>query len=370
MKCPACDGELDNKALHNVAVDKCSACSGIWFDHGEFPEFIDHFIDDHTDLPNAVIDLTHSTDSVVHLREPTRQCPRCTTTMTKSNYAYDSNVFVDRCHACNGTWVDGNEVKPLAIFMKGNPKLDKLGKSIAENKRQEQELVEGLETAPRSIFWAFAPGAMIPLGDNLRRRTVPVFSFVIILANLTVILWMYYSAQDFSAVFAQFGFVSQHILAGDNLHTFFTAMFLHAGLAHVAGNMLFMWVLADNVEDAFGHILFLAFYMLCGVCAKVAFLLLHTSATEPLVGASGAVAGVMGAYLVLYPEANIKTFMGNMSAFAYLGMWFLTQLLFAMVYELPGQMSDIAFTGHIGGFVAGIVLALLFKMTRARKAKG
>ena len=378
MKCPACGEELAKKKHHDVVVDKCPACSGIWFDHEELVEFIEHFIDDHTDLPNATIELNRSVGSVKHLGESTRPCPRCSVPMAKLNYAYDSNVLVDRCHTCNGAWVDGNEIKPLAIYTKGNPKLDKLGSSMVEHQRKQQDLVDladGAREFSRSA-WAliFLPKIILPVGDDAPRRTVPLFTYGIILANLIVFLWMLISKQNFAAVFAQFGFISQRVMAGEGLYTVVTSMFLHASAWHVAGNMLFLWIFGDNVEDRFGHIGFVGFYVICELVSSLTFLALHMESTIPAVGASGAVAGVMGAYFVFYPHAHIRTFIitriYSIPAALYLGTWFAMPLLYTFLSATHETGWHIAFAAHAGGFVAGIVLALLFKMTRARKESG
>jgi len=374
MKCPECDSALKQKTYHEIVVDACPACRGIWFDRSELVEFIHLFLEDHQDLPNSTIQLGKTITSIDRLDEPCRCCPRCGQPLKKVNYAYDSNIIVDKCLVCDGIWVDRPEVKQLAVYTKGNPKLDKLGVSVAEHVTEQQDLrdmTEAAQVLAGSVgVWLFLPKIILPLKDDTRRRTVPGITLAIMLTNLAVLLWMYYSWADFSAVFSTYGFVPKRIMAGEGFFTFFSAMFLHAGVLHLAGNSLFLWIFGDNVEDAFGHVLFTGFYLACGVCASLAFLLLHADSNIPGLGASGAIGGVMGAYFVLYPQARVKTFVIctvlKIPAYAYLGLWFLCQLLYAGVY---GAQERIGFSAHIGGFAAGIVLALLHKAVCRRPAK-
>jgi membrane associated rhomboid family serine protease/Zn-finger nucleic acid-binding protein len=369
MKCPGCDSDLREKRYHEIAVDTCPACRGIWFDQNELVGFIHLFLEDHQDLPNSTIQLSKAITSTELLDEPCRCCPRCGAPLNKINYAYDSNIIVDKCVSCDGIWVDGPEVKQLAVYTKGNPKLDKLGVSLAEHVTEQQELHDMIETAPvlaGSVgAWLFLPKIILPVGDDTERRTVPVVTLGIILTNIAVLLWMYLMWEDLPSFFAAYGFVPQRIMAGEGKFTFVSAMFLHAGVAHIAGNTLFLWIFGDNVEDAFGHILFAGFYLACGICASLTFLLLHMDSNVAGLGASGAIGGVMGAYFVLYPQARVKTFVIctvlKIPAYLYLGLWFLCQLLFVCAY---GAQERIGFSAHTGGFAAGIVLALLLRLVR------
>jgi membrane associated rhomboid family serine protease/Zn-finger nucleic acid-binding protein len=374
MKCPGCDSALEQKTYHEIVVDACPACRGIWFDRSELVEFIHLFLEDHQDLSNSTIQLSKTITSTELLDEPSRCCPRCGAPLKKINYAYDSNIIVDKCTACDGMWVDRAEVKQLAVYTKGNPKLDKLGVSLAEHVTEQQDLrdmTEAAGTLTRNVgIWLFLPKIILPVGDDTERRTVPVVTLGIILTNIAVLLWMYFRWEDLATFFAVYGFVPQRIMAGEGMFTFLSAMFLHAGVLHLAANTLFLWIFGDNVEDAFGHFLFMGFYLACGICASLAFLLSHVGSNSPGLGASGAIGGVMGAYFVLYPHARVRTFVIftvlKIPAYVYLGLWFLSQLLFAFLY---GAHEPVGFSAHAGGFAAGIVLALLHKAVCRRLAK-
>ncbi len=153
--------------------------------------------------------------------------------------------------------------------------------------------------------------------------------------------------------------------AGTPWKTMLTSMFLHGGWLHLLGNMWFLWVFGNNVEDAMGHTRFAVFYLLCGLAAAAAQVIVDPGSPVPMVGASGAISGVMGAYAILYPTVRIRTlvvlvilfFRLTVPAWVMLGYWFLLQMLGAGV----GQMGGVAFWAHVGGFLAGAVLIFLFK---------
>ena len=164
--------------------------------------------------------------------------------------------------------------------------------------------------------------------------------------------------------------VPADILKGTSLHSLITSMFLHIDIFHVGGNMLFLYIFGDNVEDAFGHFRFLAFYLVCGLIADFAHILSLTAPidlTIPTLGASGAISGVLGAYILMYPKAKVLTlilirliWIVRVPAVVFIGFWFILQLL----YTYFGISGGVAYWAHIGGFVAGVVLALVLRQVR------
>ena len=154
--------------------------------------------------------------------------------------------------------------------------------------------------------------------------------------------------------------------------TLFTSMFLHGGFMHLAGNMLYLWIFGNNVEDSMGHVRFVIFYLLCGVAAALAQAWPNPDSTIPMIGASGAISGVLGAYLLLFPRARVLVLipLGAFSRIVYvpamfvLGFWFVLQLINTALSE--GGQGGVAFGAHIGGFVAGMVLIPLFKHRHVR----
>src|SRR5512137_2580592 len=207
---------------------------------------------------------------------------------------------------------------------------------------------------------------MFPIGDdNSDRRLTPVVTYALIAINVLVFLVEITGGDAFIETWS---FVPARFLAdpAGGFVTVFSSMFMHAGLVHIGGNMLYLWIFGDNVEDRFGHVRFLLFYLACGVAATFAQLAFSIGSDIPNLGASGAIAGVLGAYILLFPQRRVTVVMGygitEMPALYVIGLWFVLQL-FSGVGSL-GAAADtggIAFMAHIGGFVAGVVLAFFLR---------
>src|SRR5687768_7858549 len=222
---------------------------------------------------------------------------------------------------------------------------------------------------------------MIPIRDDNPVRGIPVVTILTILACMAVYLWQIsLPPQSAQAAINLLGFMPALLfghasIEGDAwvspLGSIFTAMFLHGGFFHLAGNMLYLWIFGDNVEDRMGRGRFVAFYLICGAIAALAQALPDMRSTVPMVGASGAVSGVLGAYVVLYPRANVLVAMPfvlmRVPVLIMLGLWFAGQLAHSLLGE-PGA-AGVAFTAHIGGFVAGAVLVRWFLRDRRKRPK-
>lgn len=209
---------------------------------------------------------------------------------------------------------------------------------------------------------------MLPLRDENPTSTTPVVNYVLIAINILVFIFqvMLGSSQD-SFVY-QFALIPAQITGGlgiGDVLDVFTSMFMHAGLAHIGGNMLYLWIFGDNVEDAMGHGRYLFFYLTGGAVASLAHILTNPGSQIPTVGASGAIAAVLGAYLILYPQSRVSTliFIGYfirlamVPAIVVLGLWFVLQLFQGVLTLGAADVGGVAFWAHIGGFVAGLVLA-------------
>ena len=225
---------------------------------------------------------------------------------------------------------------------------------------------------------------MIPLHDDNPTETAPIFTVGLIVACLAVFLWQLGLGEEraLHALFS-FGLVPAVLFGHLELQealarvpasaTLFTSMFMHGGWGHLLGNLLYLWIFGNNIEDRFGHLRFLLFYLLCGVAAAFAQALPDPTSQVPMVGASGAISGVLGAYLLLFPQARVLVvipiglypYTVRLPALVVLGFWFLLQLISQMASE-PGQ-GGVAFRAHIGGFVAGMALLPLFLLSRRRR---
>jgi membrane associated rhomboid family serine protease len=219
---------------------------------------------------------------------------------------------------------------------------------------------------------------MIPLRDDNPSRITPVVTFSLIGACVLAFLWQVSLGAGASerAIYA-FGVIPavlfhqvelpQGIAMIPPFATVLTSMFLHGGLMHLAGNMLYLWIFADNVEDSMGHGRFALFYLLCGVAAAMAQALPDPSSQVPMIGASGAISGVLGAYVLLYPHARVVVLIPigiifqtmRLPAGWVLGLWFVLQLVSELM--APPHAAGVAFRAHLGGFVAGLALIPFFK---------
>jgi membrane associated rhomboid family serine protease len=210
---------------------------------------------------------------------------------------------------------------------------------------------------------------MFPIGDdNSGRRTFPLVTYALIAIN-AVVFFLELSGGD--AFIQQWAFVPSRFLAnpGGDFLTLFTSMFMHAGWLHLASNMLYLWIFGDNVEDRFGHFKFIVFYLLCGLAATFAQLAFSVGSDVPNLGASGAIAGVLGAYILLFPQGRVKVLQGTqviqVPALIVIGLWIVLQFFSGIgSISATADTGGVAYMAHIGGFVAGFVLTFLFRGNR------
>jgi membrane associated rhomboid family serine protease len=221
---------------------------------------------------------------------------------------------------------------------------------------------------------------MFPISDdNPRRHLTPYVSWTIIGVNILVFLYQVsLPPAGEEAIVYSLGMIPARLFGYMELlpelavtppwTTVFTSMFMHGGWLHLGSNMLYLWIFGDNIEDSMGHVRFLIFYLLCGIAAALAQGFVDPDSAVPMVGASGAIAGVLGGYILLHPGATVRVlvFLGffvtmvHVPALLVLGIWFALQL-FAGLATPTTEGGGVAFFAHIGGFVAGLVLVSLFK---------
>ena len=204
---------------------------------------------------------------------------------------------------------------------------------------------------------------MMPMGDdNTGQKSTPVMTYLLIGINVLVVFLELAGGEEFVMRWA---FIPSHFLAHPlaNVPTVFSAMFMHAGLAHLLGNMLYLWIFGDNVEDQIGKIPYLVFYLVCGGAATFSQLVFNPSSSVPNVGASGAIAGILGSYIFMWPKSKVNVLVGNyltqMSALAVIGFWFFLQFI-SSIGSLASTADEggggVAYFAHIGGFIAGLAI--------------
>jgi len=220
---------------------------------------------------------------------------------------------------------------------------------------------------------------MIPIKDNLKTRTFPIITACFIFVNILIFLWHRFTltTSENEFIFKYYGLIPydfcaslslNHNLIPYNIMTIFTSMFLHGGILHVGGNMLYMLIFGKSVEDSFGHKRFFLFYFISGITESIFQLLYDPQSKIPMVGASGAISGILGAYLILFPRAKIVTMLiiiifikfVQLPAVLLLTVWFFIQVLYS-------HTEGVAWYAHIGGFIFGLLTARWF--SRKRQAR-
>ena len=219
---------------------------------------------------------------------------------------------------------------------------------------------------------------MIPISDENPARLTPIVTWLILAGCVLVYVWEFSLGAGVDSALDVLGFVPAHFWSGGAVQipgvgtvpvyaTLFFYMFLHGGFLHIAGNMLYLWIFADNVEDAMGHGKFTLFYLVCGVLAALAMAVIDPASEIPTVGASGAISGVLGCYMLLYPRARVRVIIPlgiifipfRLRAVWVVGFWFVTQL--AMASLTPANQPGVAWWAHIIGFVVGMILTPVLK---------
>ena len=217
---------------------------------------------------------------------------------------------------------------------------------------------------------------MIPFRDNIPSRTVPIINILLIVLNVLVFIFeLTLSPRELDRLIAALGVVPAYVYAWPRLHDsvvalvipFFTSMFLHGGWLHLIGNMWYLWIFGDNVEDRLGHFRYLIFYLLCGIGAGLVQTVFSGPSRVPSIGASGAIAGVLGAYVISYPWAKVLTLVPififiqiiEIPAILVLGFWFVMQFFYgtaSLAVSSTANTGGVAWWAHVGGFIIGILL--------------
>lgn len=222
---------------------------------------------------------------------------------------------------------------------------------------------------------------MIPFKDDNPTHTAPLMTVVLIVINITVFILQIFSERSGQEIVFAYGAVPENIL---HLHstqpipalmTLFTSMFMHGGVLHLGGNMLYFWIFGDNVEDSLGHGRFLVFYLFCGIVSAYAHAVVDPASTVPMIGASGAISGLLGAYILLFPSARIYTlvFLGffvqviKIPALIVIGFWAIIQVLSGFLSQGGVNHVGVAWFAHAGGFLAGLLTIKLWLPGRFRR---
>jgi membrane associated rhomboid family serine protease/Zn-finger nucleic acid-binding protein len=363
--CPSCGASLVKQKARGMAIDVCSRCGGIWVDSGRLDDFLVREIINRPDLPDAPPELRKEVTKPRDVSEPGRKCPRCGRPMGKLNYAYDSNIIVDRCETCNGVWADAGEIEQMVVHRKGNPRLDALGVALVDHDREmlklrgQAQYAGGLADTP-------SPTKHSATTDDSPFDSVPIrisLGTALGIAVLSVLVFVQgrYISQDPSAFLAQWGLVPARLFSWKGAASLVSSLFIHGNLFHLVVNVFFLWLFGSCVEASAGHTKLAAWYLVCGALGNLAEGLVGAPSAQPVIGAGAAVAGMMGTFLALHRAANVRvpfrdlTF--DLPYFVFPLAWVLLQAACVWTFRVTGTDASVGFLGHILGFACGYLLA-------------
>ncbi len=365
MYCPKCDLSLTETEYGPVTIDKCNQCGGIWLDGGELQPLTESLIKSNS-IPQKDIRLGQRVILTHKMNTPSIDCPRCHIPTRFTNYAYDSNIIIERCMRCEGIWLNKDEEIEIAKHIKGNPTLQRLGEAFAEDIKKHTPA----STNPTHPYLAYRSIVPTLLGDS-PANIFPLATIILIIANAFVYLFQYYFSNfPPDAITWIYGSIPQEIVNGSHIATLISSIFTHSDIFHLAGNLLYLYIFGDNVEEQLGTILFLLVYLMLGLTASVFSVLLNPTSIIPHIGASGAITGIMGLYLVLFPKNKLKVFflgtIRDLDAFLFLGFWVLMQLInFLIVFG--SDVGGVDYTAHLVGFTLGVSTAMIIKYQNRKK---
>lgn|GEM_PF-597894 len=378
LTCPVCAAPLSSVKSHDITIDICTSCKGAWFDAGELKALVDAEIKERSDIPDAPIEKPDKVIVAHKVAESARSCPRCHVPMKKVNYGYDSNVVVDHCTSCNGTWTDGGEVYKLAIYMKGNPTRKALGEALLGEVRQFSALSDLSDSIgsmqkrtglPRLLsvlgMFSLVPAGVMTMEDKQQRRHFPLVTLSLVLASVIAVLLYKILGYDPKL----FGFLPQ-AFHGSRPYTMVTYGILYSGIVHLMFTMIFLWLFGDNVEDRFGKLGFLGFFLGSLVLAAALQSSFHPNQTMPVVGGGVAVSAILGAYLALYSFSRISlqvlTSSIQIPAFVFVMAWIAVQMMISL-WAFAAETAMMPWYFHILLFIVGFIMGLVVRWAVPQK---
>jgi membrane associated rhomboid family serine protease len=348
MQCPICRKKFVKTYAEGIKINRCPACNGIWFKEGEIFDFLKR--------------STEKNFDEIKIKEPPKIetepekagfCPKCNKLLDRHKISAAAGANVDKCLECGGLFVGFADLSHVE-YLYCQEYWPKIHNELTRNKYKDFDLVT------EGSFWK---GFLGLIEDENPRKNFPWATVLIIIFNTLMLLLSLSNPEGMR----ELCLIPKELLSNPLPHSpkILSSMFSHAGFAHLIGNMYFLWIFGDNLEDILGSIKYAVLYLFFGIAAGVVYSFLTRQPEIPMLGASGAVAGVMGGYLFLYPKAKLsffthflfKGFKVNLPAWFYLGVWFFGMQILSTALNIPG----VAWWAHLAGFVAGYLTLLILK---------
>lgn len=336
--CPCCqDQTLQTVELHGQQVDRCASCNGLWFDDAELSQAIVHG----SELTDPYCVKNNFGEK---LAQHQYHCHRCNSKMQQYHLLKNYQVTIDNCARCNGIWVDGNEAEQV----------------LAAPKLQAALTILNQKVCTKS--WLFQFFTQMPKEYNIKPHRTPIITWSLLALNILIFILYGFDNNATDWTFRYFALDSLTLFAEQQWWTLLSYQFLHGGVLHLIGNMYFLWIIGDNLEDALGPWKFLTVYLFCGVIAALAELLACYLVDRDLlmVGASGAVAGLFGMYLLWFRHASL-TFMFIVWQKKLNPAWYFAIWAAMNIIGLLSEDLSVAYWAHLGGLVAGLAVGLALK---------
>lgn len=333
--------------LEGCDVDFCNHCSGMWFDSSELT----------STLNTSSFSKNPEQESFYSVKPTNMSCPKCHTRMVEVELM-ELNLRVEKCRKCNGLFLDKKEwqkARAATKYWANSP--GKITEPPSKTLRKD-DFVNITGDTGGEVFFQFLTG--LPLEIDVKQKLFSPAVTGLIVINVLIALVSLFIGLNF---ISSFGLIPKDFLAGRHLYTLITSMFIHAGFWHLIGNMYFLFITGDDVEEEFGWLLFLLTYFFCGITGSLAQVAFSMDSVIPTVGASGAIAGIMSAYMALFPHRRFKVrwfyfftyhVKFEFPAYIYIGFWILMQMI------LSATQSGVAWWAHIGGFFGGLIVAIFY----------
>ncbi len=328
----------------------CESCGGMFYPREEFGRHVEAV----RDLPSYPLVQDRATGPLT-VGEARLPCPGCSAPLETFNYARKSDIILARCPACSGMWVEPGQMLSIARYRNEHPEAGMLVEGIAETQEERAAAEKEMERRlPKVSPLGILLGPLLPISNAGPLSRYPIVTYILMAMN---ILLYFVAVRDLDL----WWLVPAAITSGRWLGTLVTHQFAHADVWHLLFNMVFLRAFADRVEDRLGHVWFLLLYLLLGVVGGLAHAYMRPHSEIPLVGASGAISGVLGLYFVLFPWTSVRITYFFVTipipALLFLGVWFGFQLL------IPSG-SSIAVATHLGGFLAGVWAGGMIRILR------
>ncbi|GIU30303.1 rhomboid family intramembrane serine protease [Shewanella sp. MBTL60-007] len=336
MKCPGCASDkMRVFYFHGQEVDSCTDCGGIWFDSGELNAAL-------SVADNGNDNVGIESELGAHKGMSQRKCSHCETRLHQYHLMDNFQVEVDFCITCTGVWIDDHEREKVV------------------QSPQIQSALEQLDQKVSVKTWLFQFLMQMPAEYNLKPKTTPWVTYSLIAINTLIFLATVLQPNATEWIYETFALKPVDLMQGQNISGLVSHMFMHGGWMHLIGNMYFLYVVGDNLEDALGHSRFLGLYLICGFAAAAGHIISEPNSSIYMVGASGAIAGLFGMYLLWFRHASL-TFMfivyqKKLSPMAFFAIWLIMNLVGAYIGG-----GGVAYWAHIAGFVAGLAIGLALK---------